>query len=97
MTEHDRAPDDPTAEWVRSVRVEETPWRVDRPAEKRLAAETEPGAAGPAAVRAATAQAVARAVGAALPVVPGSMLVAWAAAEALDALDDGAGWEATDG
>ncbi|MFC4000260.1 hypothetical protein ACFS2C_03210 [Prauserella oleivorans] len=97
MTEHERAPEDPTAEWLQSVRAEETPWRVDRPPRERPAVEPEAGASAPAAVPVPTAQTVARAVGAALPGVPGSILVAWAAAEALDALDDGGGCEATVG
>src|SRR3979411_1014921 len=33
MTEHEKPKADPTADFLAEVRPEETPWRVDRPAE----------------------------------------------------------------
>ncbi|PXY20280.1 hypothetical protein DI005_21980 [Prauserella sp. PE36] len=84
MTE-DKPGEDPTAEFLDSVRAEEPPWRVDRPPEAEqgttYAAEEQ---------KLSRARQVAKAVGDAAPFVPLATAAGWVAAEALDDVGDGA-------
>ncbi|MBK1786362.1 hypothetical protein [Prauserella cavernicola] len=76
MTEQQRPNEDPTAEWLDSVRTEETPWRVDRPAGAEptttYAAEEQ---------KLSRARRAARAVGDAAPFVGLAATAGWVATE----------------
>ncbi|WP_235998739.1 hypothetical protein [Qaidamihabitans albus] len=78
MSEDERSGDadsDPTADFLASVRPEETPWRTERPA----AAAGDPGPAEPERWR--RTRAAARAAGQAAPYVQAATLVGWLATE----------------
>ncbi|MFF5992224.1 hypothetical protein [Prauserella flavalba] len=79
----DKPGEDPTAEFLDSVRAEQTPWRVDRPPEAErgttYAAEEQ---------KLSRARQVAKAVGDAAPFVPLATAAGWVAAEAIDEQGD---------
>jgi hypothetical protein len=81
MTEHEEPKADLTADFLADVRPEETPWRVDRPAE--VAEATVPEAPGrPEKWR--RTKIVGRVAGQAAPYVQAAALIGWLASDGFD-------------